>query len=250
MTALVDIGNRALQLIGTRTTMTLTEFAELTSNEALQINLIITPILNWCFGLANWNFARAVSTLTLLKGPPPTPAGNWSSNYPQPPWLYEYSLPTSFVRAVYLTNMNAGITSGWLGEPRRFTMGSDIVDAVQQEVLLTNESKPVLVYTTNVSDPTGWPFYFERLASIALAQAVCLVLTGDKKIWQELSMMLEQQISIAMQINTSEGLIIDDSTPEWIQAIGMNYPYRRVDGMVGYQTPATQQQQSNQQRGR
>ena len=37
-------------------------------------------------------------------------------------------------------------------------------------------------------------------------------------------------------INTIEGLMVPDSTPEWIQALGVNYPYRRIDGTVSQQS--------------
>ena len=42
MTDNVDIVNRALQVIGTRTTVTAAELANQTSNEAIQANLILT----------------------------------------------------------------------------------------------------------------------------------------------------------------------------------------------------------------
>jgi hypothetical protein len=62
---------------------------------------------------------------------------------------------------------------------------------------------------------------------IALAHTTCYALTGNMKLLEELTQMLEQQISIAMQSNLAEGLMIEDTTPEWIQALGINYPYRR-----------------------
>lgn len=223
-----DIGNRALQLVGTRTTMA--SLAE-QSNEAIQISLAFTTIQNWCSGISNWNFARNTKALTLLKGPSVGPT--WSSTYPSPGWNYEYALPTDFIRAIYLTNTtpntNTASPSTFLGEPRRFALATDTISAVQQEVLLTNESVAILIYTAFITDPTLWPWYFERLMVIALARTVCMALTGDKKLLMELSKDLEQQIEISTQINTIEGLMIPDTTPEWIQAIGINYPYRRLD---------------------
>lgn len=236
MTTTTDIGNRALQLVGTRTTMaSLTE----SSNEALQINLVFAAIQNWCSGLANWNFARNTAGLTLLKGPAVGPT--WSNTYPSPGWNYEYALPSDFIRAIYLTNTaintNSAQPATFVGEPRRFVLAVDTVAAVQQEVLLTNESVAILIYTAFIANPTLWPWYFERLMVIALAQTVCMALTGDKKLFGELSTMLEQQINISTQINIAEGLIVGDTTPEWIQALGINYPYRRIDSRSPPQSP-------------
>lgn len=244
MTTTTDIGNRALQLVGTRTTMaSLVE----QSNEAQQINLVFTAIQNWCSGLANWNFARNTAGLTLLKGPAVGPT--WSSTYPSPGWNYEFALPSDFVRAIYLTNstVNAGANPQvFLGEPRRFVLAVDTVATVQQEVLLTNESVAILIYTAFIANPTLWPWYFERLMVIALAQTVCMALTGDKKLFSELSTMLEQQISVSTQINLAEGLIIGDTTPEWIQALGINYPFRRIDARSPPQPPQTQSRRGDQ----
>lgn len=228
MTSTTDIGNRALQLLGTRTTMT--SLAE-QSNEAKQITIAFLPIQTWCFGLTNWNFARSTAALTLLKGPPPLNPSAWTSTYPPPPWLYEYALPADFIRAWYLTNSAVAPVAGYLGEPKRFVLAVDTASA-SQEVLLTNETSAILVYTASLTDPTLWPWYFERLAVIAIAQTVCMALTGNKSLYTELAGMLEQQINISIQSNAAEGLSIEDNTPEWIQATGIIYPYRRVQGIA------------------
>lgn len=223
MATQTDIGNRALQLLGTRTTVV--SFTE-QSNEAIQLSIAYGPVLNWCFGLANWNFSRTAFGLTIAKSLPASP-GPWSQLYPAPPWRYSYTLPADFIRAIYITNndLAAGL---FLGEPKRFVLAFDTVAGVGQEVLLTNEAPVTMIYTANQPNPNIWPWHFERLMVIALAQTVCIALTGDKKLGDELHQMLEQQINIATQANMVEGLIIDDTTPELIQAIGINYPYRRM----------------------
>lgn len=231
MATTTDIGNRALQLLGTRTSMvSLTE----ASNEATQVNIAMGPVTDWVHGLANWNFARKVGGYAPSKGPPPPGPGAWSNAYAPPPWLYEYTIPTDFIRAIYVTNndYNAANTA-WLGEPKRFAMGVDTVTGTQEEVILTNVNPMILVYTARITDPTFWPWYFERLAVAALASTMCMALTGDKKLFEELAGLTEQYISVATQMNGLEGLMIDDNTPEWIQALGINYPYRRLDGRAG-----------------
>lgn len=223
-TSTTDIGNRALQLLGTRTTMaSLTE----SSNEAQQVSIAFVPIQNWCSGLANWNFARSIAVLSMLKSTG-TPSGAWSSTKPAPPWLFEYSLPSDFVRALYVTNSTIKPdNTAYLGEPQRFVLAVDTISTVQQEVLLTNQSAAILIYTAFVANPTVWPWYFERLMVTALATTLCMPLTGNLKLLTELSADLEQHINISIQANLAEGLQVQDNTPEWIQASGINYPYRR-----------------------
>lgn len=244
MTTTTDIGNRALQLIGTRTSMaSLVE----QSNEAVQTSIAFDPVQRWCFGLANWNFARNTASLTLLKGPSVGPT--WSTTYPSPAWNYEYALPSDFVKAIYLTNSdvntNTNVLQVFAGQPKRFVLSVDTISAVQQEVLLTNETVAILVYTALISDPTIWPWYFERLVVTALAHTLCMGLTGDKKLLQELDQRLEQMINISSQANTIEGLIIPDSTPEWTQALGINYPYRRIDGKTEIVPPSKRPQRGD-----
>lgn len=229
MTTTTDIGNRALQLVGTRTTMT--SLAEL-SNEAIQVNLAFVAIQNWCSGLANWNFARNTVGLSVAKTAPGASPPTWSNIYPPPPWAFEYTLPADYVRAIYVTNSAAATASGYLGEPQRFAMGLDTISSTEQTVLYTNQAGALLIYTAFVTNPTAWPWHFERLMVLALAVTICMPLTGDKKLLEELSAKLEQQINIATQINTIEGLMIPDTTPEWIQALGINYPFRRLDSRV------------------
>ena len=227
-----NIANRALLQVGYKKVIS---SLSQDSPEAQSINEIYTPIVNWCFGISNWNFARQSGTLTLAKGPPSIAPGVWSSTYPPPPWLYEYTLPVNFIRAIYMTNqdnasINSATAAGWIGEPKRYVIANDTVSATVQPVLLTNESAPILVYTGSVADPTQWPWYFERLTVLALAVSVAPALTQNPQLVEMLSQMLEQQISIATQINQVEGLEIPDTTPEWTQALGISYPYRRLDG--------------------
>jgi len=224
----VDITNRALQLIGTRTTVA--SMAEV-STEAIQANLVYNAVRDWCFGISNWNFARKVATLVVAKSLTPPP-GTWTSTAPQPPWLYEYKLPTDFIRAVYLTN-SASADNKYSGEPQRFSFGNDTISAIQQQVILTNATPAILVYTSQVTDPTLWPWYFERVVVSTLAWTLSNTLSGDKDLVTYLDGVATRFITIADLKNREEPLAIDDTTPEWIQALGINYPYRRHDGKSG-----------------
>jgi hypothetical protein len=224
-----DITNRALQLIGTRTTVASLGEA---SNEAIQASLVYNPLRDWCFGLVNWNFARASAVLTIGKSVAP-PVTTWTTASPTPPWLYEYKLPSDFIRAIYLTNnLAASDNSKWLGEPQRFVIATDTITSVQQSVLLTDQSPAFLVYTSRITDPTLWPWLFERLVVSMLARTLCYVLTGDKELSEELTQHATSAFMIAEQANREEGLSFGDTTPEWIQTLGIDYPRRRKDNRL------------------
>jgi hypothetical protein len=244
MTTTTDIGNRALAMLGSRTNMA--SLAE-NSNEAVQINLVYSIVTDWAFAATNWNFARKVIALSSTKSVV-LPPGTWTSASPQPPWLNEFVLPTDFIRAVYVTNMAAQGTTNYAGEPQRFVLGTDIITAVQQEVLLSNAANAILVYTSRVTDPTLWPAMFERFAVAALANAIVFQLTGDKSL---ANLMREQMMTffqIAEQQNVAEELLYTDVTPEWIQAIGIKYPIRRYGPRGPVPEPPRQQNDRQQQR--
>lgn len=227
-----DIVNRALQLVGTRTTVTTSELTNSSSNEAIQANIAYGPIRDWCFGVVNWNFARTTAKLTSIKTTTGFPT--WSTSAASPPWVKEYSLPSDFIRAIYLTNQDQAADSAvaWAGEPQRFVIAADIISTVQQQVLLTNQSSAILVYTARLSDPTNWPWLFERFVVSSLATALCYVLTGDRELRNKLEESSRVALIIAEQANREEGLTFGDTTPEWIQAIGIEYPNRRHDPRV------------------
>ena len=240
MTTTTDIGNRALAMLGSRTNMA--SLAE-NSNEAIQVNLVYSIVTDWAFAATNWNFARKVAVLPVSKSVV-LPPGTWTSASPQPPWFSESVLPTDFIRAIYVTNMAAQGSTGYAGEPQRFVLGTDFIAAVQQQVVLTNATNALLVYTSRVSDPTLWPAMFERFAVAALANAIVFQLTGDKSLATLMRENMMTFFQIAEQQNVAEELLYTDVTPEWIQAIGIKYPIRRY-GPRGPVPEAPQQQQQN-----
>ncbi len=62
------------------------------------------------------------------------------------------------------------------------------------------------------------------------ASTLCMALTGDEALLKFLDNKALQSMQIAMEANVAEGLRMGDTTPEWIQAMGINYPFRRDDG--------------------
>ena len=238
MTTNVDIVNRALQLIGTRTTIT--TLPDTTTNEGIQAGLCWQTVFNWCHSVLNWNFARSAAVLTQTKAV--TPTAPWTTSYPAPPWKYEYSMPTNWLVARYVFNNTLSADATYfLGEPARFVVVYDNTT----EFLLTNESPANLVFTAYIADPTQWPSYFERFVVATLAKTLNMALTGDKQLQMLLDEQMVEYFTAAEAINHGEGLLITDKTPEWIQAIGIPYPYRRYRELPVIQPP---QGQKNDQR--
>lgn len=143
MTSLVDITNRALQDIGSRTTVA--SMSE-NSNEAIQASLIIQPVCDELTRMAPWNCATDYMLLQYITSAPGTPenstlpSSSWAKGQPPPPWAYEYQYPVNCLRPLwivpqYQTGFSGGVpittavTGGpaqyWSGPPVRFKVATD-----------------------------------------------------------------------------------------------------------------------------
>jgi hypothetical protein len=146
MTQMVDIVNRALSTIGTRTTVTAAELAASSTNEAIQANLIYIPYRNQLLRMAPWNCAFQTANLVYISSSPGTPENTspftqlWQKGQPAPPWAYEYQYPVDCLRACWITPQTAtgfaggvpittavtgGAPSYWQGPPVRFKVAVD-----------------------------------------------------------------------------------------------------------------------------
>jgi len=135
MTTLTDIANRALQVLGTRTSVSDSELANNSSNEAIQINLAYNPIRKALLRMAPWNCALKTANLVYITSLPGTPENTsatalgptWSAGLPSPPWVYEYQYPVDCVYAAYIPPVDqigfgVGIPAG---PPVKFTVQTD-----------------------------------------------------------------------------------------------------------------------------
>ena len=142
----VAIINRALQVLGTRTTVTTAEMAALSTNEAIQANLIFAPYRDQLLRMAPWNCALVYQNLAYLTSVPGTPENTsaattlWTPGQPAPPWGYEYFYPDDCLRACFIIPANQTGTSGnipittavtggapafWAGQPVKFKEALD-----------------------------------------------------------------------------------------------------------------------------
>lgn len=147
MTTNLDIGNRALQVMGSRTNMTLAEFNAQSSNEALQCQLIMFKLRDELNRMAPWDCVTKWGSLTFIStipGNPENPTAGaplWQPGQPPPPWSYEYQYPVDCLRARMIipqftiqaggvpiypagTVTGAGQT-GWTGPALKFVIATD-----------------------------------------------------------------------------------------------------------------------------
>lgn len=146
MATVVDIINRALQAIGTRTSVNTTELANETSNEAIQANLSVTNLRQGLLRMAPWNCATKTKNLAYITSSPGTPDNTspatttWLPGQPTPPWSYEYQYPVDCLRPCFVipqtqtgsvsgvpitTAVTGGAPSFWQGPPVAYKVATD-----------------------------------------------------------------------------------------------------------------------------
>lgn len=152
MTTKTDIANRALQAIGTRTTVTDAQLANNSTNEAIQINLAYNNVRKRLLRMAPWNCGLKTANLVYVSSVPGTPENTsvpstslWERGLPTPPWAYEYQYPVDCIDACWVipatqtgyaggvpitTAVTGGAPSFWNGPPVKFAVMTDMFHAV------------------------------------------------------------------------------------------------------------------------
>jgi hypothetical protein len=88
--------------------MSSTEFANNSSNEAIQTNLVIYDIRDELLRMAPWNCSTNVANLVYITSSPGTPENTspptqlWQKGQPYPPWTYEYQYPGDCLRPLWI----------------------------------------------------------------------------------------------------------------------------------------------------
>jgi hypothetical protein len=128
----------------------------------------------------DWEFAEGNVSLTLLKQAPSggyIPPVTWTTAYPPVPWLYEYELPTDYIKIraikptpLFLFNADP--------QPYRFSLANDNSYTPAKRVLLCNVADALLVYTRQVTDPATWEADFVEAFSSALARRLAPILAN------------------------------------------------------------------------
>src|SRR5258708_16029935 len=249
MTAEVDIANRSLSAIGTRSTIASLDEV---SNEAIQSKILLAPARDELLRMAPWNCAFNYANLALVCAAPGTPenptagASTWQKGIPPPPWAYEYMHPSDCMRECWIvpkfatgfasgvpitTAVTGGAPQFWSGPPVRFKVvidqigvdGKPIATGVDTKVIVTNQEQAILAYVKRVINPDVWDSLFQQDLVDLLAAKLVFALTGDKALANQKIQLANSSISVARGIDANEGLTVNDVTPDWIRARGIFY---------------------------
>jgi len=250
MVAEVDIANRALAAIGTRS-----QIASLTeqSNESIAAQLLLEPLRDELIRLAPWNFATNYNNMTLVCAAPGTPENpttgttTWAKGIPPPPWAYEYLYPSDCLRPLWIvpqfatgfasgipitTAVTGGVPQFWNGPPVRFKVAVDQISPVTGQpavggadtrVILTNQEQAILAYLRRITNPDVMDDNFVQAWVAALAGRLAIPLTGDKALANMKLGEANSYIQMARGVDGNEGLTINDVTPDWIRVRGILY---------------------------
>ncbi len=239
----IQIANMALAAIGARSSIA--SFTE-QSVEARTISLYYDQCRNDALSEAHWNFARKTATLALLKALPGTPENTsavtssvWIPDWPAPPWVYEYAYPSDCEQVRYVIpqgwnnwappgipifSTNLGAAPYPLGEPIPFQVATDVVASIEQNVILTNGSQAIVIYTRRVINPTLYSSQFVTALVGRLAQFICIPLSGDKNMAGLAVQAAVQAVQQARESDGNEGFTEQDITPDFIAVRGFGTP--------------------------
>ena len=211
------------------------------SAEGNAASLLYSPKIDDLHRAAHWNFARAQTTLTLLKaaaGTPENPAGTTPS--PPQPWLYSYAYPTDCLKARFIlpvfTNAAAQVpfTTADNTAPPNFGVDSAVKFVVASDfdslnnrvrVIFTNMSAAQLVYTARIVDPNLWDPSFLQAATSYLGAWFVNALARNRGLYADQMKLAMAVVQTARATDGNEGPTAMDHTPDWIRARGASPTY-------------------------
>lgn len=256
---ITSLCNRALAAIGTRSSIqSITDG----SNEANACALLYDPTRQELLRAAYWNCARGQTNLTLLKAAPGTPentaagTSTWvPATQPQPPWIYEYALPSNCLRMRYIVPQ---INTAFSGNPTLFSvpigipalnpygtigtvpfrMAYDNAGIAEQEVILTDQSQAIAVYTLDLQNAVIFDSQFESALVSSLGCYLANQLTGSIQVRDKLAFDAKMRVDMARVSDGNEGIETQNREASWMIARGLYYNYWDVTTALGFVNPA------------
>lgn len=230
--SVISLCRRALLQIGARATIASLDEG---STESVACSVLYTPVYEQLARSAYWNCLRQTETLSLLaaaKGTPENPDGT-TLPLPPVPWLYQYQAPSNNLDVRYLipdfintTNQNQLTTVN--NETMSCLPVSGQVDfAVAYatdtnnnplQVILTNLSQAVCVYTVNQPNPIIFDSLFEQAIVASLAAFLVPALSLNISLMQMSIKSAEAAISMARVRDGDEGFTTQNRQADWIVA--------------------------------
>jgi len=270
MPSQTDICNRALSVIGTRSSISsMTENSVEAAACTIHFELCCRAMLR----LAPWSFARATAQAGLLAAAPgtlenpngiaplplvPISAANPAGSTPTQivGWQYEYAWPPDCVRLRQVKppfNTPGETTSGlvvpiwpgietaplWFGGLAGIELGNRTPYQISQDydqngnqikVILTDIEYALLVYTRLIDNPNLWDDEFSEAFVFMLASHLVGALVGDKQLDKALYEKATQAALTARAVDANEQPVSPSHSPDWIRARG----YYPMPGMLPY----------------
>lgn len=237
MVSPVDIANQALAAIGSQATISALNEG---STESNAVSTLYEAKRLAVMRAVHWDFARAQTTLSLLKAAPTTPENPTNQPpFPPQPWCYEYAYPPDCLKGrailplwpTVTTNppITTGIsqasplTIGAFAVP--FEVGSDYDTGAPTgnliKCILTNQETAQLVYTRNIEDPDLWDPAFSDAFAMTLGAFLVNPLARNRALLQDCAKLAADAVSAARAVNGNEGPRSADHTPDWIRIRGV-----------------------------
>ncbi len=184
---------------------------------------------------APWNCLRAQASLTLLAAARGTPENPQGTTLPLPPtpWLYQYAVPSDSLQIRYilpsLSAPNAGVPvfSTNTGSPAWLPGQGQIPFAVAYatdssnnplQVVMTNQSQAIAVYTINQPNPQLWDSSFEQAFVATMAAWFVPALSLHLPLMQTQIKIAEGLVEQARVRDGVEGVTSMDHVPDFIRA--------------------------------
>lgn len=229
---ILSVINRALLAIGSQSQVSSLQEGSPQANAA---SVLYQPTFEQLARSAPWNCLRQQATLTLLAAAQGTPENPDGTTLPLPPtpWLYQYQQPADCLQVRFIVPSlpapNAGIPifSNNTSAPTWLPNGGQIpfavayaLDAHNQplNVILTNQSQAIAVYTVNQPNPQIWDSLFQSAMVASLAAYFVPALSLHMPLMQIQIKLAEEMIQQARVRDGNEGVTSMDHLPDWMRA--------------------------------
>jgi hypothetical protein len=143
----------------------------------------------------DWSFSRRITSLTLLKGPPPAggynPRQPWSSIYPRPGYLYEYAYPSDCldVRAIYpppggMPDLDPRQAEWSVDDDPTPVVADGEATGPEAKVIYCNVTNAMLTYRGQVTNPVLFDALFTKTLVFALADKFAMAFGESEQVVQ------------------------------------------------------------------
>ncbi len=229
---ILSVVNQSLLAIGNQTQVSSLNENSPAANAAATL---FTPRFEALARAAPWNCLRAQKSLTLFaaaQGTPENPQGTTLPLSPTP-WLYSYYLPADCLQVRFIVPSLPSSSSGvplfsvntgaptFVGSPGQIPFAvAYATDSSNNplQVILTNQSQAIVVYTVNQPNPQLWDSLFEQAMVATLAAWFVPALSLHLPL---MKMQIQIADGIVMQARVrdgDEGVTSMDHLPDFIRA--------------------------------